>query len=172
MSLGSRVRVGAGFVPFPCQKGGVGVEMQVLVRISPILLFSDRLRIKPYPLKQKKGGEFAPKGQCVDLFAGQKWCISGNPGNTLSGHHLSVGSPSVCSPDMPCRVSWSGMLGLGRGGQRQLRFLKAMDSNSIAKPCTLCSSHRIDLFSAKRGVQNRTFTPVSAISLQTLPLVS
>jgi len=134
MSLGSRVRVGAGFVPFPCQKGGVGVEMQVLVRISPILLFSDRLRIKPYPLKQKKGGEFAPKGQCVDLFAGQKWCISGNPGNTLSGHHLSVGNPSVCSPGIPCQVLWSGMLGLGRDRQRQLRFSKAMDSNFTACP--------------------------------------
>jgi hypothetical protein len=62
----------------------------------------------------------------VGLFAGQNWCISGNPGNKLSGHHLSVGNPSVCSQGMPCPVLWSGMLGLGRGGQRQLRFSKAM----------------------------------------------
>ena len=43
-------------MPFPCQKYGMGVEMQVLVRISPIVLFSDRFRVKPYLLKQKKGG--------------------------------------------------------------------------------------------------------------------
>ena len=58
------------------------------------------------------------KGQCVGLFAGQKWCISGNPGNTLSGHHLDVSSPSVFSQGMPCQVSWTGMLGLGCGGQQ------------------------------------------------------
>jgi len=49
-------------VPFPCQKGGMGVEMRVLVRISPILLFPDRFRfrVKPYPSKQEKGGEKLP----------------------------------------------------------------------------------------------------------------
>jgi len=73
--------------------------------------------------------KFAPKGQCVGLFAGQKWCISGNPGSTLLGHHLSIGSPSVCSQGMPCQVLLSGMLGLGRSGQRQLRFSKVTDSN-------------------------------------------
>jgi hypothetical protein len=37
--------------------------MRVLVRISPILLFSDRFRVKPYPSTQKKGRwKFAPKG--------------------------------------------------------------------------------------------------------------
>jgi len=40
----------------------------------------------------------------MGLFAGQKWCISGNPGNTLSEHHLNVGIPLVCSQGMPCRV--------------------------------------------------------------------
>jgi len=40
----------------------------------------------------------------MGLFAGQKWYISGNPGNTLSGYHLSVRSPSVCSQGMPCQV--------------------------------------------------------------------
>jgi len=39
-----------------CQEGGMGVEMQVLVQFSPILLFPDRLRVKLYPLKQIKGG--------------------------------------------------------------------------------------------------------------------
>jgi len=34
--------------------------MQVLVRISPNILFSDRFRVKPYPLKQKKGVEHLP----------------------------------------------------------------------------------------------------------------
>jgi len=49
-------------VPFPCQKGGMGVDMRVLVRISPFLLSPDRLRVKPYPSKQKKGVKFAFKG--------------------------------------------------------------------------------------------------------------
>ena len=47
-------------MPFPCQKGGMGVGMQVLVRISPIPLFPDRFRVKPYASKQKKGGENLP----------------------------------------------------------------------------------------------------------------
>ena len=47
-------------MPFPCQKGGMGVEMQVLVRISPILLFSYRFRVKPYPLKPNKGSGNLP----------------------------------------------------------------------------------------------------------------
>ena len=68
----------------------------------------------------------------MGLFAGQKWCMSGIPGNTLSVHHLIVRNPSVCSQGMPCQVLWSGMLRLGRGGQRQLRFLTAMDSNFTA----------------------------------------
>ena len=67
----------------------------------------------------------------MGLFVGQKWCISGNPGNMLLGHHLSVESPLVCSQGMLFQVEWSGMLGLGRGGQRQLRFSKAMDSISL-----------------------------------------
>jgi len=48
-------------VPIPCQKGGMGVEMRVLVRISPnLLLPPDRFRVKPYPSKQKKGGGNLP----------------------------------------------------------------------------------------------------------------
>ena len=122
-------------MPYPCQKGGMGEEMQVLVRVSPILWLPDRFRVKPYPSKQKKEGlKIAPKGP---KGTGQKWCISGNPGNTLSGHHMSVRSPSVCSQGMPCQVLWSGMLGLGCGGQRQLRFSKAVDSNFTA--CPSCS---------------------------------
>ena len=70
-------------MPFPCQKGGMGVEMQVLVRFSPIPLFSDRFRVKPYPSKQKKGGwKYALKDLVRGLFAGQKWCIS----ETLETH--------------------------------------------------------------------------------------
>ena len=62
-------------------------------------LFPDMFWVKPYPLQQRKGGvKIRPqKAWCVGLFAGQKWCISGNPGNTLSGYHLGVGSPSECS---------------------------------------------------------------------------
>ena len=47
-------------MPFPCQNGGMGVEMRVLVLISPILLLSERFRVKPYPSKQKKGVEGLP----------------------------------------------------------------------------------------------------------------
>jgi len=47
-------------VPFPCQKGGMGVKMQVLVRISPNFLFPDIFRVKPCPSKQKKGGSNLP----------------------------------------------------------------------------------------------------------------
>ena len=36
---------GAGFVPFPYQKGGMGVEVRDLVRISPFLLLLDRFRV-------------------------------------------------------------------------------------------------------------------------------
>ena len=42
----------------------------------------------------------------MGLFARQKWCISGNPGNTLSGHHLSVRGPSAWSQSIPCQVLW------------------------------------------------------------------
>jgi len=122
-------------VPFPCQNGGMGVEMRVSVRISPFVLFPDRFRVKPYPSKQKKGVEGLP---LKDLVRGPvcwaKMVHSGNPGNKLSGHHLSVWSPSICSQGMPCQVLLSGMLGLGRGGQRQLKFSKAMDSNFTVSP--------------------------------------
>jgi len=47
-------------VPFPCQRGGMGVEMQVLVRNSPTVFFSDRFRVKPYPLKPNKGSGNLP----------------------------------------------------------------------------------------------------------------
>jgi hypothetical protein len=57
-------------------------------------------------------------------------------------------------------------------------IIKAIRPSRIPKPCTLCTSHRIELFPAKKGVQNRTFTPdprtftkTSPILLQT-PLVS
>jgi hypothetical protein len=61
-------------MPFPCQKGGMGIEMRVLVRNSPILLLPDRFRVKPYPSKQKKRGvEICPyRTLCVGLFAGQR----------------------------------------------------------------------------------------------------
>ena len=45
----------------PCQKGGMGVKMRILVRISPILLFPDRFRVKTIPIKAKKRGlKFCP----------------------------------------------------------------------------------------------------------------
>jgi hypothetical protein len=48
---------------FPCQKGGIDVDMRVLAQISPILLFPDTFRVKLYPPKQIRGGlEFCPKG--------------------------------------------------------------------------------------------------------------
>ena len=47
-------------MPIPCQKGGMGVEMRVLVQISPIVLFPDRFRVKPFPSKQNNGVENLP----------------------------------------------------------------------------------------------------------------
>ena len=83
-------------MPFFCQKGGMGVEMRVLVRISPILLLPDRFRVKPYPSEQKRGVENMP---LKDLVRGPvcwaKMVHFWKPWNTLSGHHLSVGSPSA-----------------------------------------------------------------------------
>jgi len=60
-------------VPFSCHKGGMGVEMRVLVRISPFLLLPDRFRVKPYPSSKKKGGVKICRYriQCVGLFARQ-----------------------------------------------------------------------------------------------------
>ena len=108
-------------MPFPCQKGVVPMHGYINVTPNPnstMFLFPDTFWVKPYPLQQKKGGvKIRPQRTlCVGLFAGQKWCISGNLGNTLSGHHLGVGSPSVCSQGMPCQVFWSGTLVLGCGG--------------------------------------------------------
>ena len=60
MSLGSRVRVGGWIFAISRPERWYGCRMRVLVRISPIVLFSDRFRVKPYPLKQKKGGENLP----------------------------------------------------------------------------------------------------------------
>ena len=63
MSSRSRARVGGWICAVSLQKGGMGVEMRVLVRISPILLFPDTFRVKLYPPKQIRGGlEFCPKG--------------------------------------------------------------------------------------------------------------
>ena len=42
-------------MPFPCQKGGMGVECGFWFKFHE-LLFSDRFRVKPYPLKQKEEG--------------------------------------------------------------------------------------------------------------------
>jgi len=55
MSLGSRVRVGGWIFAISLPERWYGCKMRVLVRIPPILLFSDRFRVKPYPIKQKKG---------------------------------------------------------------------------------------------------------------------
>ena len=82
----------------------------------------------------------------MGLFAGQKWCISGNPGNTLLGHHLSVGIPSVCSQGKPCQILWSGMLGLDRGGQRQLRFSKFMSQISPSEHILIQQTMPDELF--------------------------
>ena len=76
----------------------------------------------------------------------------------LSGHHLSVKSPSVCSQGMPCQVLWSGILGLGHGEQRQLRFSKAMDSNFTACP------HQSSMLNCSLLVKLRMFS-VSPLEL-------
>jgi len=83
-------------------------------------------RVEPYPSKQTEGGlKILP---LMDFVRGPvcwaKMCISENPGNTHSGHHLGDGGPSVCSQGMPCQVLWSGMLEMGRGGHQELSLKK------------------------------------------------
>jgi hypothetical protein len=92
-------------VPFPCQKGGMGVELRVLVQTSPLFVPRQFLG-QSIPLKHKEGElRICPlRTRCVGLFAMQKSCISGNPGNTLFGHHLIVRRSSVRSQGMPCQV--------------------------------------------------------------------
>jgi hypothetical protein len=46
---------GAGFVPFPCQKGGTGVEVQLLVQSTPLILFPGRLRVTTSRHSKKRG---------------------------------------------------------------------------------------------------------------------
>ena len=47
-------------MPFPCQKGGMGAKMRVLVQTSPILLLPNKFKVKPYPSSKKKGGGNLP----------------------------------------------------------------------------------------------------------------
>ena len=97
--------------------------MRVLVRISPILLFPDRFRVKPYPSKQKKVGENLP------LKDKSAWaCLLGKmvhfwePWKQAFWPSPEYREPPICSQGIPCQVLWSGMLRLGRGGQQQLRL--------------------------------------------------
>ena len=67
----------------------MGVEMRVLVRISPILLFPDRFRVKPYPIKAKKGGG----GENLPLKDSAWACLLGKSGaflEILETHFLSI----------------------------------------------------------------------------------
>jgi hypothetical protein len=91
-------------VPFPCQMGGCRNTGSGLN--FTIVLFQENFWVKAYPLKQIEGGlRICPLWtRCVGLFAMQKSCISGNPGNTLFGHHLIVRRSSVRSQGMPCQV--------------------------------------------------------------------
>ena len=91
--------------------------MQVLVRISPILLFSDSFRVKPYPLKQKKGVEICPLVRGPVCWAKmlhfwKPWKLAFWP------------SPECQEPfSMLLRHSLSSFMvwnaGVGRNGQRQ-----------------------------------------------------
>jgi hypothetical protein len=66
----------------------VGVEMRVLVRNPPILLFPDRFRVKPYLSKQKTGVEILP------LKDSSAWaCLLGKNGaflETLKTRFLAI----------------------------------------------------------------------------------
>ena len=73
--------------------------------------------------------------------------------------HLGVGSPSVCSQDMPCKVLWSGMLEMGRGGQQQLRLPKAMIRQTIMPDELFNETQSIRLITREEGLQkNATVT--------------
>ena len=106
------------------------------------------------------------------------------PWNMLSGHHLIVGTSSVCSQGMPCQALWSGMLEMGRDGQRRLRFSKTRGYilSCVCQSAGAISGHVIVMFTlllrktalqsmhpaqslgsskipCQKGVKNRTFTP-------------
>ena len=50
-------------MPFPCQKGSMGVEMRVLVRISPNFCSQTRFGLNHTHYSKKQGGvKFSPKG--------------------------------------------------------------------------------------------------------------
>jgi hypothetical protein len=97
---------GAGFVPFPCQNGGCTHAWVQKCDSKPKLnhFFCSQTLFGLFRIhysKKKGGAKVRPQmTRCAGLFAGRKWCISGNPGNTLSGHHLSVGifqyAPRAC----------------------------------------------------------------------------
>ena len=124
MSSRSRARVGGWICAVSLQKGGMGVEMRVLVRISPFLLLPDRFRVKPYPSKQKKGGWiFAPKGKLVrGLVCWAKMVHFWKPWN-----HAFWPSPECREPfSMLPRHALSSFMvwnaGVGPWWQQQLRF--------------------------------------------------
>jgi len=73
-------------VPFPCLKGGcTHAWVQKCDSIFEFHHFSVSRHVLGYtlPITAKKWGEKTrpQRTWCVGLFAGQKWCISGNPGN-------------------------------------------------------------------------------------------
>ena len=138
-------------MPFPCQNGCMGVEMQVLVQISPILLFSDRFRVKPYPLKQKKGVEHLP---LKDLMRGPV-CWAKMVHFWKPQKHAFWPSPECREPFsmLPTHTLSSFMVwnaGVGPWWAATAEIFKGYGC---------ASSHRIELFPAKRGAQNRTLTP-------------
>ena len=105
-------------MPFPCQKGGMGVEMRVLVRISPIILLPDRFRVKPYPSKQKNEGENLPlKDLMIEPVCWAKMVHFLKPWKQALWPSPECREPFSMLPSLPCQVLWSGMLDMGRGGQ-------------------------------------------------------
>jgi len=115
-------------VPFPCQKGGMGVEMRVLVRISPIILLPDRFRVKPYPSKQKNEGENLPlKDLMIEPVCWAKMVHFLKPWKQALWPSPECREPFSMPPRHALSSNMAGMLGLGRGGQRQLIFFKTFN---------------------------------------------
>jgi len=154
---------------FPARKvpARKGVEMQVLVRISPIILLPNRFRVKPYPSEQNKGdGNLPPKGlvrgpvcwaKMVHFWKPWKHAFwpppeCQEPFSMLPRHALSsfmVWNAGVGPWWAVSCSSCSHNISFIKRELFSFIIIKAIRPSHLPKPCTLCSSHEIELFTAK-----------------------
>jgi hypothetical protein len=111
---------GAGFVPFPCQNGGMGVE--VASKLVPPFFISSEVEGQAVYVSKEMVDDILPQKD-LNVWA----CLLGKIGEflkTLEAYCLVTNwVPRGLSLTMPCQVLWSVMLEMGNAGQRQMRFV-------------------------------------------------